>query len=313
MHRGEREPYNPYPEEGYGRGEEFPRRDHHHPHHPHHSSEAGPQHGMNLEHRPPPPVVYGDSAPPGYSEGPYGQERRSGPYEEQRAGGHEGYTDYRHGGYEDRRSTSKYPTGSYVQMDPLPGGYGAGHGYGSAEYNTSPYAPAPHHRARDEDEGPRRRQFPGHPVRIHCKADPSYNLAVVPGQGPVMVPTDMSDDYQVWYKDETISTRVTDETGAGAFSLINKATGQALRHAPEDLKQCFLTQYEPNGLDDTIWWTMSEDMGQGYRCIRLATDITRNMDVLRGDKKSGGVKEGSPVITFAWKKQDNQIWKMAPA
>lgn len=43
--------------------------------------------------------------------------------------------------------------------------------------------------------------------------------------------------YQVWYKDETISTRVKDETGAPAFSLINKVTGEALRHPPEDLKQ----------------------------------------------------------------------------
>lgn len=45
---------------------------------------------------------------------------------------------------------------------------------------------------------------------------------------------------QTWYKDETMSTRVKDETGASAFSLINKGTGQALRHAPEDLKQVSL-------------------------------------------------------------------------
>jgi hypothetical protein len=77
--------------------------------------------------------------------------------------------------------------------------------------------------------------------------------------------------------------------------------------------QCLLAEYEPNGRDESVWWTMSEDMGQGYRCIRLATKISRNLDVLRGDKKSGGVKEGSPAITFAWKKQDNQIWKMTPA
>lgn len=77
--------------------------------------------------------------------------------------------------------------------------------------------------------------------------------------------------------------------------------------------QCLLAGYEPNSHDESVLWTMSEDMGGGYRCIRLANKITRNLDVLRGDKKSGGVKEGSPVITFAWKKQDNQIWKMTPA
>lgn len=162
-------------------------------------------------------------------------------------------------------------------------------------------------------EVPRRRQVPGLPVRLHCKADPNFSLAIVPGQGPVMLPTDPQDDYQIWYKDETVSTRVKDETGSPAFSLINKATGEALRHAPEDLKQCLLAAYDPSGRDESVWWTMSEDMGQGYRCIRLAIKITRNLDVLRGDKKSGGVKQGSPVITFAWKKQDNQIWKMTPA
>lgn len=49
----------------------------------------------------------------------------------------------------------------------------------------------------EEGEGPRRRQIPGLPVRLHCKADPNFSLAVVPGQGPVMVPTDPRDDYQV--------------------------------------------------------------------------------------------------------------------
>lgn len=34
-----------------------------------------------------------------------------------------------------------------------------------------------------------------------------------------------------------MSTRVTDSTGSPAFALINKATGQALKHAPGDLEQ----------------------------------------------------------------------------
>jgi len=315
MHRGEGEPYNPYPEE---RGS--PRGEHHHHHFGHYRPEEGPQYGSNLEHRPPPPPRpdYGAPAPQGYGEGPYGQERRPGPYEEQRHGGYEeqrhgGYEEQRHGGFEERKNSSEYPPG------PNPYGSSAnpasGHSYGDESYHTSPYAPAPSRHGPITEGGgaPRRRQIPGLPVRVHCKADPNFSLAVVPGQGPVMVPTDPRDDYQVWYKDETMSTRVTDETGASSFFLVNKATGEALRHPPEDLKQCLLAEYEPNGRDESVLWTMSEDMGQGYRCIRLATKISRNLDVLRGDKKSGGVKEGSPAITFAWKKQDNQIWKMTPA
>lgn len=36
---------------------------------------------------------------------------------------------------------------------------------------------------------------------------------------------------QHWYKDEKYSTRVKDEEGCPAFSLINKATGEALKHS----------------------------------------------------------------------------------
>lgn len=36
---------------------------------------------------------------------------------------------------------------------------------------------------------------------------------------------------QHWYKDEKYSTRVKDAEGCPAFSLINKATGEALKHS----------------------------------------------------------------------------------
>ena len=112
MHRGEEEPYNPYPEEGGS-----PRRGHHHHHFGHHQSEEGPQYGSNLEHRPPPPPSrpgYGDSPPHGYGEEPYGQERRPGPHEEQR-----------YGGYEDRNNTSQYPPGPNPYGNPAAGKMGA--------------------------------------------------------------------------------------------------------------------------------------------------------------------------------------------
>jgi len=36
---------------------------------------------------------------------------------------------------------------------------------------------------------------------------------------------------QHWYKDEKYSTRVKDQEGCPAFSLVNKATGEALKHS----------------------------------------------------------------------------------
>lgn len=38
-----------------------------------------------------------------------------------------------------------------------------------------------------------------------------------------------------------MSNRVKDESGAHAFSLINKATGECLRHPPEDLQQVMVS------------------------------------------------------------------------
>ncbi len=43
--------------------------------------------------------------------------------------------------------------------------------------------------------------------------------------------------FQLWIQDATMSTRVKDSTGSPAFAFINKATGQALRHAHEDNEQ----------------------------------------------------------------------------
>ncbi|GKF68175.1 ricin B-like lectin R40G3, partial [Tanacetum coccineum] len=34
-----------------------------------------------------------------------------------------------------------------------------------------------------------------------------------------------------WIKDETFSTRVKDEEGFPSFALVNKATGQAIKHS----------------------------------------------------------------------------------
>jgi len=128
-----------------------------------------------------------------------------------------------------------------------------------------------------------------------------------------MVPANPYDPYQLWIQDATMSTRVKDSTGSPAFALINKATGQALRHAHEDNKQVLLAEHEMGFRDETILWSQSEDMGDGYRCIRMVNKITSNLDALQGDKKSGGIKDGTPVILFKWKKQENQIWKLTPA
>lgn len=197
--------------------------------------------------------------------------------------------------------------------------------YGGGTQHTSPYATHGSHRSGMEFPPPPAPPLPhsttqhhhhlpaGQVVTIHCKANPEFHLAVRPQQGVVMVPANPYDSYQLWIQDAAMSTRVKDSTGSPAFALINKATGQALRHAHEDNEQVLLAEYEMGFRDETILWSQSEDMGDGYRCIRMVNKITSNLDALQGDKKSGGIKDGTPVILFKWKKQENQIWKLTPA
>ncbi|CAN5972067.1 unnamed protein product [Sphagnum jensenii] len=197
--------------------------------------------------------------------------------------------------------------------------------YGGGTQHTSPYATHGSHRSGMEFPPPPAPPLPhsttqhhhhlpaGQVVTIHCKANPEFHLAVRPQQGVVMVPANPYDSYQLWIQDAAMSTRVKDSTGSPAFALINKATGQALRHAHEDNEQVLLAEYEMGFRDETILWSQSEDMGDGYRCIQMVNKITSNLDALQGDKKSGGIKDGTPVILFKWKKQENQIWKLTPA
>lgn len=40
--------------------------------------------------------------------------------------------------------------------------------------------------------------------------------------------------FQHWFKDEKYSTRIKDEAGYPSFALVNKATGQAVKHSIGD-------------------------------------------------------------------------------
>jgi hypothetical protein len=120
-----------------------------------------------------------------------------------------------------------------------------------------------------------------------------------------------SDEFQQWVMDETYST-LKDEDGRPSFSLVNKATSQALKHGLGETQPVLLTRYEPNKFDESILWTTSGDMGQGFRTIRLVNNIHLNLDAFHGDKKSGGIKDGNPVVLWSWKKGDNQLWKIVP-
>jgi hypothetical protein len=89
------------------------------------------------------------------------------------------------------------------------------------------------------------------------------------------------------------------------------------------LKKCFLSQkktilqvqlipYNPDVFDESILWTESKDLGDGFRAVRMVNNTHLNVDAFHGDKKSGGVHDGTSVVLWKWNKGDNQRWKIIP-
>ncbi|CAO2193237.1 unnamed protein product [Urochloa humidicola] len=180
------------------------------------------------------------------------------------------------------------------------GGYGGG---GGSEYV---HEVRPHHGGGGAP--PVRQQT----YRIYCKAgDDQYSLATRDGK-VCLVRSDRDDDSQHWIKDMKYSTRVKDEEGYPAIVLVNKATGEALKHSLGKSHPVRLTRYNPDSLDESVLWTESRDVGNGFRCIRMVNNIYLNFDALHGDKDHGGVRDGTTLVLWDWCEGDNQRWKIVP-
>lgn len=148
-------------------------------------------------------------------------------------------------------------------------------------------------------------------MRAFCKANPDFSLTIRHGS-VVLAPVNAHDEFQHWIKDEKYSTKVKDEASCPSFALVNKATGQALKHGLGETQPVLLTEYRPDAFDESILWTMSQDMGNGFRTLRQVNNIRLNVDAFHGDKKSGGITDGTPVVLWEWKKGENQLWKLVP-
>ena len=73
-----------------------------------------------------------------------------------------------------------------------------------------------------------------------------------------------------------------------------------------------LTPYNSNKLDESILWTESKDLGDGYHAVRMVSNIKLNVDAFNGDKNHGGVHDGTRIVLWEWKKDSNQRWKIVP-
>jgi hypothetical protein len=154
-------------------------------------------------------------------------------------------------------------------------------------------------------------EAPGEIVKIYCEANPEYYLTAKE-DSVVLAPGDESNPYQQWIIDGTWGIRVKDSAGFPAFALINKATRQALRHGKEEKEKVHTCPYSKDELNEVVLWTQSDDVGNGYKCIRPVDNTDLNLDANHGDPESGGIQDGTDLILFKWKKQDNQKWKILP-
>lgn len=78
------------------------------------------------------------------------------------------------------------------------------------------------------------------------------------------------------------------------------------------LEQVQLIEYNPNRLDESVLWTESKDLGDGYRTVRMVNNIKLNVDAFNGDANHGGVHDGTKIVLWEWKKGDNQRWNIVP-
>ncbi|KAK6115829.1 hypothetical protein DH2020_008098 [Rehmannia glutinosa] len=161
-----------------------------------------------------------------------------------------------------------------------------------------------HHTQHKEDELARKPS-----VRMYSKAETNYSLTIRDGK-VILARSDPSDPFQHWIKDERFSTRVKDEEGFPSFALVNKATGQAMKHSIGATHPVQLAPYNANVVDESVLWTESKDLGDSYRAIRMVNNIRLNVDALNGDKNHGGVHDGTTIVLWEWKKGDNQRWKI---
>jgi hypothetical protein len=110
------------------------------------------------------------------------------------------------------------------------------------------------------------------------------------------------------------SASIKDEEGYPAFALVNKVTGEAIKHSLGQSHPVKLVpyNYNPEEEDASVLWTESRDVGNGFRCIRMVNNIYLNFDAFHGDKDHGGVRDGTNIVLWKWCEGDNQRWKIVP-
>ena len=90
-----------------------------------------------------------------------------------------------------------------------------------------------------------------------------------------------------------------------------------------DWVQVYLVDHRRGMVDEDLMFTESQDFGEGFRTVRLASDTLLNMTLMPEEEKSSGglfhhhkaenqVKEGTPITLDTWHEKEAQLWKIFP-
>ncbi|CAL5443383.1 unnamed protein product [Camellia sinensis] len=195
-------------------------------------------------YEPPPPNVYGGG--PGGPGEPYHHHSQPPPP-----------PNYSHHGYPPQQP------GYYSSSEPPVNVQHVAHEDEADRHHHRPHMPSfmHHHDQRKLSE------LVGKPtVRVVTKAESNFSLTIRDGQ-VILARSNHSDPFQHWIKDEKFSTRVKDEEGFPSFALVNKATGQAIKHSVGATQPLGLEMYsidptscavskelQSRGIYDAIHW-----------------------------------------------------------
>ncbi|XP_038678494.1 ricin B-like lectin R40C1 [Tripterygium wilfordii] len=145
-------------------------------------------------------------------------------------------------------------------------------------------------------------------VRILTLADPKYSMSIRDGKA-ILATTNPSDPNQEWYKNEKYAHGVQDEIGRKAFALVNKGTGQAIKHATGPYQPVELVAFNPSSVDKSLFWTKGTNWVQGNSPIWMLNNLELALDAEAANTKPF---DGTLIKMWKWNGGVNQLWSIVP-
>ncbi|XP_038678672.1 ricin B-like lectin R40C1 [Tripterygium wilfordii] len=145
-------------------------------------------------------------------------------------------------------------------------------------------------------------------VRIFTVADSKFSMSIRDGK-VILATTNPSDPNQEWYKNEKYAQGVQDQMGRNAFALVNKGTGQAIKHATGNTQPVQLVVFNPNSVDRSLLWTKGADWVEGNSPIWMLNNLELALDAEAANTKPF---DGTLIKMWKWNGGVNQLWSIVP-